>query len=301
MIQRISKTKLFLAICIILVNHFDCWAQLKKDTAPEMSSEIYEKLKPVTVNIIRNNGTGNGSGSIIGITKTGQALVLTACHVIAVRDEDPDVALEFYKDIQIKTVADLRPIRAIVLEGFVNRDNDLALIFTADPVLVDRVISYSISNDAVPGRQMAALGYPDFPKSDKPSQRAGKITRQESNYLVFDAHIAPGNSGGPVIDKHGRMIGVSTSIRNEENEGYAIMMDLVVPIVEKWLKDERIQKNYKLDKKWKRQKYTTFWERLYKDPMFIVPEAIILIGVLYEIFKPREEMFPQPPGRPTGN
>lgn len=273
--------------------------QKRPEPLPEMSAKVYDKISPVTVKIIYDKGKKNGSGVIVGLTEKGRALILTACHVVAMNFEetDPDIALEFYKDIVIKTNTEVRLLRASVLPNYVDRTNDLALLATNVPVSVDNAIRYNRTDKVNPGETVAAFGYPS---SDKLSQTVGRITRLESRYLVFDAKIAPGSSGGPLIDKHGRLIGVSTLIEGAK-DGYAINMNLVLSVVENWLK------GIKLKEKWEYQKYGTGFEKTVKSWPFLAGTGTILAGVgAYAYVQSNknpspEEEFVKPLGRPDGN
>ncbi|MFQ5825080.1 MAG: serine protease [bacterium] len=265
----IIKTLQFLfTMWIILFHSIMSLSQDKeKKDIPEMPAEIYNRLSPVTVKIICEGGETEGSGSIVGITNKGLVLILTTCHVVSTNFNDPDqdLPLEFYKDINVKIETELTLIQAIVLPRFVDRANDLAFIVTRKSVSEDRVISYTRSDKVKPGQRVAALG---FPKTDELSQTLGTIDRLEGNYLIFNAEIAPGSSGGPLIDKYGRMIGLSTF--TEENEGYAIHMNLVSSVVNGWL--DKI----KLKKKWKHKRYTKF----YQDPKVFVPGLSLIAAII---------------------
>ena len=68
--------------------------------------------------------------------------------------------------------------------------------------------------------------------------------RQISNIIQTDAAIYPGNSGGPLLDASGRLIGVNTvaySIAGSGNAlGFAIPVDIVKSIVPDLIKNGRI-------------------------------------------------------------
>ncbi len=222
------------------------WAQPAPKDLPEMPPKIYDRVAKATVNIICNDGQANGAGVVVGITPNGRALILTACHVVAsnFKETDPDIALEFYRNLRVKIASEVTPVSAIVLPNRVDRANDLALIVTRERVTGNEVISYTRTEGLKPGEKVAAFGYP---QTERLSQTVGHITRLEPKYLVFDARIAPGNSGGPLIDKNGRMIGVSTFVE-QKNEGYALHMNLVLPIVEDWLRETKLSKQWKFEK-----------------------------------------------------
>jgi S1-C subfamily serine protease len=253
----------------------------------------------VTVKIFCDRGRKTGSGVIIGVTEKGRALILTACHVVATNfnETDPDIPLEFYKDLVIKTNTDVKPVRASVIPSFVDRTNDLVVLATAGAVAADKAIRYHRTDKINPGESVAALGYPS---SDKLSQTAGRITRLEAKYLVFDAKIAPGNSGGPLIDQHGRMIGMNTFIEGG-NDGYAVNVNLVTSVVDNWLK------NVKLKERWEEQKYATALEGAIKSWRFYAGAGAVLAGggaLAYFLTKDGtvdEGQFPQPPDRPPSN
>lgn len=278
----------FIIVIFLLSHSLIGWAQ-KKDF-PEMPSKVYNQVSAVTVKIICGEGEKTGSGAIIGITENGRALVLTACHVITQNFEetDPDIALQFYKKIEIKMEDQLQPVPATIVPRLVDRANDLALIATNGPVLVPRVISYTRSDKVKPGQKVAALGYP---QTEELSLTVGRITRTDPKYLVFDAAISTGSSGGPLVDARGRMIGLSTFIAQQEgvDEGYATNMNLVISIVEGWL--QRI----KLKKKWQFEKDGS----ILASPWFIggvVASAGTGIFVLAN--SGGAQGFPLPPGRP---
>src|SRR5690606_21391451 len=57
-------------------------------------------------------------------------------------------------------------------------------------------------------------------------------------FLQTDASINFGNSGGPLLDTHGRVVGINTAIRAEANNiGFAIPINMVKEIGPRLLKD----------------------------------------------------------------
>ena len=272
------------------------WAQTgeQAEPLPEMPAKVYDKVLPVMAKIDCDNGFKIGSGSVVGHSYGGRVVViLTACHVVASNFDDARadrlLDLSFHQDLRVKIGKDSTFVRAVVLPKRYDLANDLALIAARSPVAHAATIRYNRSGGVKPGRKVAAFGFPD---SDQLSQTVGRIKRLEENLLVFDAQIAPGSSGGPLIDKAGRMIGLSVQRQSGETvgEGFAVPMDLVLSVVDPWLK------NMKLTERWKRQRLPSFWQRMYSDPLFLLTEAGMIGGATYLIMGPPEDkIFGEPP------
>ncbi len=272
------------------------WAQSSREEPATMPPKIYDKLAPVTVNIVCDNNK-NGSGVIIGITPQGRALILTSCHVIATDfDGDPKTVLEFHKALYVKSKMDNIPLPALILKTFVNEENDLALISSDRPVLVNRTIGYNLIGEIKPGQKIAALGYPS--SLDQLALTMGSIISMDSSgsRLAFNAPVKTGNSGGPLIDNSGRMIGMVTDAE-VGGGGYAsaLHMNLILSIVEVWLK------KIKLQERWQLEKNPSIIKRMYTDWRFIAGETLLAAGGIYLLMQ-KDPGFPLPPDRPsTGN
>ena len=62
------------------------------------------------------------------------------------------------------------------------------------------------------------------------------------NLIQTDATINPGNSGGPLINLDGNVIGVtSVKITSAEGIGFAIPINIVKPIIEAYLKEDKFE------------------------------------------------------------
>jgi len=236
-----------------------------------------------------DGGNQIGSGAIVGITENGRALILTACHVVAIDFENtaPEMPLRFYDDVVVRLATDTATVRSCEVLGSHHREKDLALIATRESVPEKNiVINYNRSRHSGPGNLVAAMGFPD---SDKLSQTVGNIKRIEGGFLVFDANIAPGSSGGPLIDKFGRMVGLSHS--TFEGEGYAVPLDSLSTFVDGWLK------KIILNKRWRRQKYGNFGQKMTRDWRFVLAE-LSLVGTIGYLSRPIDPDLPGPPALP---
>lgn len=72
-------------------------------------------------------------------------------------------------------------------------------------------------------------------------EEEGKTTYME-DLIQTDAGINPGNSGGPLINADGLIIGInSVKITSAEGIGFAVPINIVKPIIEKYMKNEKFE------------------------------------------------------------
>jgi S1-C subfamily serine protease len=93
--------------------------------------------------------------------------------------------------------------------------------------------------DLAPGDRVVAVG---FPFGIGPSVTAGVVSglRREftsregkrvlTNLIQFDAAVNPGNSGGPLVNIEGEVIGIVTAILNPTDQRFFVGIGFAVPI-----------------------------------------------------------------------
>lgn len=108
----------------------------------------------------------------------------------------------------------------------VSKDHDLALL-----KLDNYTTPYlSLSKTQYPrqGTKVFAIGSP-FGITD--SLTTGIVTKSGRDHILTDAQILPGNSGGPLIDDQGVVLGVNTAVlsqaRNADGLGMAVYSNLI--------------------------------------------------------------------------
>jgi S1-C subfamily serine protease len=168
--------------------------------------------------------SGGGSGS--GFLVSTDGLVITNHHVI-----DGASAIEVHRAGMIYTAS------------VVARDaaNDLAILKTN---INGRPLPLASARASMRGDEVLTLGYP-LPGIEGENQRAtfGRINAtsgimDDVRYLQIDIPIQPGNSGGPLINRRGEVIGVvSASLDDDavfrrtgavpQNVNYAVKADYI--------------------------------------------------------------------------
>ena len=61
----------------------------------------------------------------------------------------------------------------------------------------------------------------------------GIVSRQVQGYLQVTAGVYPGNSGGPLVDESGRVVGIVTAVqRNPDGTGFASNIGFAIPVAD---------------------------------------------------------------------
>jgi len=140
---------------------------------------------------------GNGSGS--GVVITADGLVLTAGHVCGRANR----AVRF-------TFPDGKTANGKTLGVDLDSDTGLMRITNAGPW---PHVSVGDLDQESPGNWVLALGHPGgFDLKRSLVVRLGRIIRIAPGALQTDCTIAPCDSGGPLFDMDGRVIGIHTAI-----------------------------------------------------------------------------------------
>jgi len=164
---------------------------------------------------------GVGTGVVI----VDKGVILTNLHVVAGAET---IKITFADGLEAPaTITALQP------------ENDLAVLQAQK--LPDDLIPATMRStaDLMPGDQVAAVG---FPFGIGPSVSAGVVSglnrsfrspegKQElGNLIQFDAAANPGNSGGPLINMNGEVLGIVTAILNPTQQRTFIGIGFAVPI-----------------------------------------------------------------------
>lgn len=208
--------------------------------ADDISAASRSVVRVVTVAMVDGEVVGFGHGSGIAISPTR---IVTNAHVVESAARYPDnVALgvvpsEGQKSYAAKLIA-------------IDTKRDLALI----EITEGRVPAAAIySGPFESGADVIALGYPGNVDSATARSAADYITprtptRSEGNLsntqgidgvamLVHTAKIARGNSGGPLVDGCGRIVGINTAITRADDGDSPFAFAISVREVSRFLTD----------------------------------------------------------------
>ncbi len=183
-----------------------------KDTVVQVFSQIteFDFLQPY-----KTPGQSSAYGSGFFISDTGD--LITNSHVV-------DQAKAVW--IQIPSLG--KRIIDVEIVG-ISPERDLALLrLTPASLELVRSLLGSIpylplgDSDAVRrSDEVMALGYPLGQQSLKST--TGVVSGQEQHFIQISAPLNPGNSGGPLLNTHGEVIGINSAIiPGAQNVGYMI-------------------------------------------------------------------------------
>ena len=198
---------------------------LLKASAGEDFSGIVESAISSVVTIRTNSG--QGTGFIIN----SQGYIVTNAHVIA--DSNGNLA----SGIQaITSDSNARDAEFVGYEG----DLDVALLKISGTW---DFLEFGDSDDVSVGEKVIAIGNPLGLQFSVSQGIVSAVHRTGGNgldaYIQTDAALNPGNSGGPLINILGKVIGINNfKIGGGENLGFALESNYIVESVNKIAQEE---------------------------------------------------------------
>lgn len=192
--------------------------------------QIYQKAGPGVVFIFASKGSSKGSGGT-GSIISRDGLVITNAHIFA-----PKGSAELLTDISIflkppKVTGNQKTDLANGYRGKIIAYDiplDLALVKIMNPDRKLTTVPFADSETVEIGDTVYAIGHPE--QGGLWSLTSGVISAFWSNYggipgknlFQTDASINRGNSGGPLLDEYGTMIGINSMIARKAADGLTI-------------------------------------------------------------------------------
>ena len=150
-------------------------------------------------------GAGSGSGVVI----SADGLVLTAGHVCGRPNRDVRFTFPDGKTARGKTLG-------------LDRESDTGLMRITDPGPWPHAAMGELAQARI-GNWVLALGHPGgFDPERSLVTRLGRIILLMPEVLQTDCTISPGDSGGPLFDMHGRVIGIHSAISSSAAQNFHV-------------------------------------------------------------------------------
>lgn len=204
-------------------------AAMASATPPPANSRlVYQVILPSLV-YIQTQGTdahgekGFGVGSGVIVNDNGD--ILTAFHVIA---DAAEIEVIFADGTRATAV----PINT-------DPDNDIAVLHPSQPpeVIVPAVLgsagamrvgdeAYAVGNPLGLAGSMSAGVISGFDRSFTVSETEQRL----EGLIQFDAAVNPGNSGGPLLNRAGQVVGIVTALANPNENNSFTGIGFAVPI-----------------------------------------------------------------------
>jgi S1-C subfamily serine protease len=198
-------------------------AQQQERAAPADATTAYQAIGPslVTVTAQRDGGGGVETGLGSGVVINAGGAVLTAFHVV-------DGAARIQVDFADGTRAAARVAGA-------QPEHDVAVL--AVDQLPEVVVPAVMAGPPPVGDTVFAVGNP---LGLQRSLTSGVVSATDRSIggphgsldglIQFDAAVNPGNSGGPLLNRAGQVVGIVTALANPSGQDFFIGIGFAVPI-----------------------------------------------------------------------
>ena len=186
----------------------------------------------VTINSQISDATGEGEASGTGVVLTSDGEILTNAHVV-----------EGATKVSVRFAGETEPRTATVLAS--DPGNDLALLKIDATNL--KPATFAQPGTIRIGDQVIAIGYA-LALDGGPSVTSGIISALKRTIITesgalngliqTDAAISSGNSGGPLVNLRGEVVGINTAVARSDvnqaanNVGFSISVDEIGPVLE---------------------------------------------------------------------
>jgi S1-C subfamily serine protease len=196
---------------------------------PAYSAQVYQAILPSLVFIKtqgENPGEEEGVGVGSGVVINDQGDILTALHVVAdaaeieiVFADGSESSAEIASAEPAMDIAVLHPRQppGLIVPAVLGNPNSMRVGDEAFAVGNPLGLAGSMSAGVISGFDRAL-----------PTNEDG---RQFEGLIQFDAAVNPGNSGGPLLNRQGQVVGIVTALADPTERGFFTGIGFAVPIV----------------------------------------------------------------------
>ena len=191
---------------------------------PATSATVYQQILPSLVQIEADDPSREAAGGDLGagVIVNRSGAILTALHVV-----------DGARRVRVAFVDGTTSTAAITST---DRANDIAVLMPQRGP--ETIVPAVLGGAGQVGDEAYAVGHP---LGYVGSLSSGVISglnrsikaesgRRMNGLIQFDAAVNPGNSGGPLLNRGGQVIGIVTSLANPSRDGYFIGIGFAVPI-----------------------------------------------------------------------
>ena len=169
---------------------------------------LVDKTLPCTVCIMSVSGGGSGSG----VTVSADGLVLTAAHVLQAAGEELFVIFPDGRKVKAKSLG-------------ANRLRDAGMVQITEPGPYP-FVDLGTSKDLKRNDWCVSLGHAGgFQAERTPPVRLGRVL-SNGRFVVTDCTIISGETGGPLFDVQGDLIGIHSNIGESLSEKRHVTIDV---------------------------------------------------------------------------
>jgi serine protease Do len=180
---------------------------------------IVKKVMPAVVNVKMPKGQGSG----VVISEDG--MVLTAGHVSGAPGSDHTLTFPDGKSVKAKALG-------------ANKGADSGLFKIVDEGKYP-FVEMGNSKELKKGQWCIAIGHPGgLQKGRQPPVRLGRISSPSGNFITTDCTLVGGDSGGPLFDMYGKVIGIHSRIGNQITANMHVPVDIYRDEWERLVKGE---------------------------------------------------------------
>ncbi len=246
-IRKFSTAIVITLICVLSLSMV-VFAEGEANTAANEAKDGVLRIEVVYKNPATGSETvlQSGSGFLIGSESTVGEYMITCDHVVRLSETDQatykeafgvDANSQLDTSIQVIVKGSVT-VGATVVNESSDSDMDFAILKLDQPISEKRTLPLNNSG-AEQTTDVYALGFPfvtsidqDFEKSISEDVTVTKgsvsnnITSNGYKYIQHSATLASGNSGGPLLDGNGNVVGVNTGFSWEDNSTYFYSLDI---------------------------------------------------------------------------
>ena len=206
------------------------------------AARIYERASKSVVELAATGGTGGASAQGSGFVYDESGHIVTNQHVVAGAGS---IAVSFWNGVEINAT----------LVG-TDPSTDLAVLRVDAPESLLQPLRLGDSSAVVIGDPVLAFGSPFGLEGTVTAGIVSALHREMTapnnftitNTIQTDAAINHGNSGGPLLDRRGQVIGVNAQIESEsggsDGVGFAIPSNTVRSIVRQLIATGEVEHAY---------------------------------------------------------